>query len=91
MGRKFYKSYESYELNEISDDMDEILDSEVIYGDDSKFIKYLKNKTIRGFQGRSFYDVGKYFLRGIFMENIQMRASSLSFNFFLLYSQPYFF
>jgi membrane protein len=81
--RKFYRSYESYELNELADDMDDFLDSEVIYGKDSKFIKFLKNKTIRGFHGHSFYDVGKYFLRGIFMENIQMRASSLSFNFFL--------
>ena len=81
--RKFYRSYESYELNELADDMDDFLDTEVIYGKDSKFIKFSNNKTIRGFYGHSFYDVGKYFLRGIFMENIQMRASSLSFNFFL--------
>jgi membrane protein len=83
MTRKFYKSFESFEQNQVAEDMDELLDSEVVYVTDSAFIKYLKNKTIRGFHGHSLYNVGKYFFRGIFMENIQMRASSLSFNFFL--------
>ena len=89
MTRKFYKSFESFEQNQVAEDMDEMLDSEVVYVTDSAFIKYLKNKTIRGFHGHSLYNVGKYFFRGIFMEHIQMRASSLSFNFFhLILCQP---
>ena len=48
-----------------------------------KMREYLQNKTIRGFKGLSFYEVGRYFLRAIFMENISLSASSLSFNFFL--------
>lgn len=50
---------------------------------DTRFVRYLKTHTISGFQGLSLYDVGKYFLRGLFRENINLRASSLSFNFFL--------
>jgi membrane protein len=48
-----------------------------------KLREYLQKKTIRGFKGLSFYEVGRYFLRSIFMENISLSASSLSFNFFL--------
>lgn len=48
-----------------------------------KLREYLQNKTIRGFKGLSFYEVGRYFLRSLFMENISLSASSLSFNFFL--------
>lgn len=46
-------------------------------------MRYLKTHSIKSFEGRSFYDVGKYFLRGLFRENLNLRASSLSFNFFL--------
>ncbi len=48
-----------------------------------KLREFLQKKTIRGFKGLSFYEVGRYFLRAIFMENISISASSLSFNFFL--------
>lgn len=51
--------------------------------DDSRFIKYLKTHTVAGFYGHSQYDVGKYFLNSLFRENLNLRASSLSFNFFL--------
>ncbi len=46
------------------------------------FIAYLKTKTIKGLSGHSIYDVGRYFFRSMFMENLNIRASSLSFNFF---------
>jgi membrane protein len=54
-----------------------------ITAEDGKLIRWLKRKTIRGFEGHSIYDVGKYFLNSMFNENINLRASSLSFNFFL--------
>ena len=44
---------------------------------------YLQNKRLAAFQGESLYNVGKYFFRSMFMENLNTRASSLSFNFFL--------
>ncbi len=44
---------------------------------------YLESKTFKGLHGHSLYDVGRYFLRSLFMENLSVRASSLSFNFFL--------
>lgn len=50
---------------------------------DGIIVKWLKRKTIRGFDGHSIYDVGRYFLRSMFQENLNLRASSLSFNFFL--------
>lgn len=50
---------------------------------DGKVTRWLKRTTIRGFDGHSIYDVGKYFLRSMFRENLNLRASSLSFNFFL--------
>ncbi len=52
--------------------------------EDGKLIRWLKRKTIRGFEGHSIYDVGKYFLNSMFNENINLRASSLSFNFFFI-------
>lgn len=45
--------------------------------------KYLQTIKPKGFGGESLYTVGRYFLRAMFMENLNMRASSLSFNFFL--------
>jgi membrane protein len=45
--------------------------------------EYLESKTFTGLKGHSLYDVGRYFLRSLFLENISSRASSLSFNFFL--------
>ncbi|MFN5889102.1 MAG: YihY/virulence factor BrkB family protein [Bacteroidota bacterium] len=45
--------------------------------------KYLQTIKPKGFGGESLYTVGRYFLRAMFMENLNMRASSLSFYFFL--------
>lgn len=50
---------------------------------DNAFIRFLKSHSVYGFQGHSLYDVGKYFLNALFKENINIRATSLSFNFFL--------
>lgn len=50
---------------------------------DSGLIRFLKSKTMYGFRGHSLYDVGKYFLNALFRENLNIRATSLSFNFFL--------
>lgn len=44
---------------------------------------YLESKTFKGLKGHSLYEIGRYFLRSLFMENLSVRASSLSFNFFL--------
>jgi len=51
--------------------------------EDGAIVRWLKTKTIPGFDSHSIYDVGKYFLRSMFRENLNLRASSLSFNFFL--------
>lgn len=54
-----------------------------VEANDGSIIRFLKTKTIYGFQGHSIYDVGKYFLNSLFRENLNIRATSLSFNFFL--------
>ena len=36
-----------------------------------------------GFKGKSIYQVGKFFLNGLFQESLNLRASSLAFNFFI--------
>ncbi|MBL7812291.1 MAG: YihY/virulence factor BrkB family protein [Bacteroidetes bacterium] len=74
---RFYRPF-----NTAGTDVEENMDTPVLPAD-SKFTKWLKRKTFRGFDGHSLYDVGKYFLRSLFRENMTMRASSLSFNFFL--------
>jgi membrane protein len=61
----------------------EIFADTPIKKEDARVIKYLKKHTLPGFEGRKIYDVGKYFLRSMFRENLNLRASSLSFNFFL--------
>lgn len=43
---------------------------------------YFKKTTLKGLNGHSIYDVGKYFFRSMFLENLNIRATSLSFNFF---------
>ncbi len=45
-------------------------------------LQYFKRTTIKGLNGHSIYDVGKYFFRSMFLENLNIRATSLSFNFF---------
>jgi len=85
----YYKSIK----NRIDSASDEQLSDEGFFqsnepqpGDSSEqhpFILYLKRTKLRALQGESVYDVGKYFLRSMFMENLSTRASSLSFNFFL--------
>lgn len=47
------------------------------------FLLYLQRTRLKALQGESLYNVGKYFFRSMFMENLNTRASSLSFNFFL--------
>ena len=49
--------------------------------------KYLdvkfQNVSLPGFKGKSIYQVGKFFVNGLFQEDLSLRASSLAFNFFL--------
>ena len=45
--------------------------------------KRLVNVSFPGFKGRSIYHVGKFFVKGLFQEDLNLRASSLAFNFFL--------
>jgi len=59
------------------------LNQEFEFQPNHPFFKYLDRIKPRGFGGESLYSVGNYFLRAMFMENLNMRASSLSFNFFL--------
>lgn len=85
----YYKSIK----NRIDSASDEQLSDEGFFqsnepqpGDSSELhpiILYLKRTKLRALQGESVYDVGKYFFRSMFMENLSTRASSLSFNFFL--------
>ena len=37
-------------------------------------IEYFKTKTLKGLNGHSIYEVGKYFFRSMFMENLNIRA-----------------
>jgi membrane protein len=74
---RFYRNYSKEDLNE--DDYQE----NPVVASDGKIIRWLKNKTVRGFDGHSLYDVGKYFLNSLFKEDLNLRASSLSFNYFL--------
>lgn len=48
-----------------------------------KVIRFLKVRTLKGFEGQSIYSVSKQFLKGLFKENLNIRAYSLSYNFFL--------
>jgi len=43
----------------------------------------LKNVSFPGFKGKSIYQVGKFFVNGLFEEDLNLRASSLAFNFFI--------
>ena len=43
----------------------------------------LENVTLPGFKGKSIYQVGKFFVNGLFEEDLNLRASSLAFNFFI--------
>jgi len=74
---RFYRNFQREDQTE-----DEYQESPV-FVTDGKVIKWLKRKTIPGFEGHSLYDVGKYFLNSLFKEDLNLRASSLSFNYFL--------
>jgi membrane protein len=52
-------------------DLDNILDTR------------LANVSFPGFKGKSIYQVGKFFVNGLFKEDLNLRASSLAFNFFI--------
>ena len=88
MGR-WYKSYDKNINNTSSDKKDtksEIIDKGNIHNNsqhDSPIKTYLESKTLKGLKGHNLYEVGRYFIRSLFMENLSVRASSLSFNFFL--------
>ena len=43
----------------------------------------LANVSFPGFKGKSIYQVGKFFVNGLFQEDLSLVASSLAFNFFL--------
>lgn len=45
--------------------------------------KRLAAVTLPGFKGKSIYQVGKFFVKGLFQEDLNLRASSLAFNFFI--------
>jgi membrane protein len=74
-------------VNQPDEDNDDFFKSDEVPEDDQNdhhpFILYLKRTRLKALQGESIYNVGKYFFRSMFMENLSTRASSLSFNFFL--------
>lgn len=83
---KFDRSYHKHtQSNNVLDSTDEIASnpSKMENPLALRFKSYLESKTFKGLHGHSLYDVGKYFLRSLFLENLSVRASSLSFNFFL--------
>ncbi|MFZ9756115.1 MAG: YihY/virulence factor BrkB family protein, partial [Bacteroidia bacterium] len=78
------RSYRRHEYMPAADDaVEPVLEKTRAVRTDHPFLTYLKSKTFKGFQGHSLFDVGRYFLRSLFTENLNMRASALSFNFFL--------
>ena len=79
MVKRFYRSHE---LNTTAEGLEGQEFSEV-KPEDGSFVKYLKRTSPRGFDGHNLFDVGKYFWRSLFRENLNVRATSLSFNFFL--------
>ena len=79
-----YRSYNHHHKSEPTEDQAvPVLEKIKAVRTDHPFLSYLKSKTFKGFEGHSLYDVGRYFLRAMFTENLNMRASALSFNFFL--------
>lgn len=88
MGR-WYKSYDKNINNPSSDKKDtesnnsDKSNKEIAPEYNSPIKTYLEGKTMKGLKGHNFYEVGRYFIRSLFMENLSVRASSLSFNFFL--------
>jgi membrane protein len=83
----FYKSIKD-KIQHTADEVEEHLSSNDQRPKDNQgpthpLMLYLQNKRLAAFQGESLYNVGKYFFRSMFMENLNTRASSLSFNFFL--------
>lgn len=49
----------------------------------NKLTIWLKRVTLPGFRGMSLFDVGKFFLNAMWDEDLNLRSSSLAFNFFL--------
>ena len=45
--------------------------------------RLLGSVSFPGFKGKSIYDVGRFFLSGLFKEDLSLIASSLAFNFFI--------
>jgi len=80
----FYKSkdnkihHNNKPLNEVRESPEEIHEEKPLH----PVLQYFKRTTLKGLNGHSIYDVGKYFFRSMFLENLNIRATSLSFNFF---------
>ena len=85
----YYKSLKNRvdSAKESPDDTDDLLpmnhNDEIDHSEQHPFLLYLQRTRLKALQGESLYNVGKYFFRSMFMENLNTRASSLSFNFFL--------
>lgn len=86
---RFYRPYNKYfgnsdsENKNLEDSKDQNPEVWVENPISKKIRLYLESKTFKGLKGHSLYEIGRYFLRSLFMENLSVRASSLSFNFFL--------
>lgn len=48
-----------------------------------RFLKLTRRVIIPGFEGMPLYDVAKFFINGLFKSSVTVRASSISFSFFL--------
>jgi membrane protein len=85
----YYKSLKNRvdSAKESTEDTDDLLpmdhNDEIDHSEQHPFLLYLQRTRLKALQGESLYNVGKYFFRSMFMENLNTRASSLSFNFFL--------
>ncbi len=77
---KFYRSYDKHFGKSITPEPDKRPEENPIA---KKIRLYLESKTFKGLKGHSLYEIGRYFMRSLFLENLNVRASSLSFNFFL--------
>ena len=60
-----------------------VISKELIQKIELELKKRLDRVTIPGFKGRSIWQVGRFFARSLYDEDLMLRASSLAYNFFL--------